>query len=163
MNTTSHLKHNTEASFIFASLLEFFTLWKTGKKAVFNIECDKKTASFNFSCFLGHPENPHVGKQKKKKKSKSKSRAARDNERAARHQSRHGAASSPAQGGETYVTPKRTATSPLESPSFLVLLLIPTMDQLTFSYQSGTQLKILLELSEKAEEIRTPLSTHLLH
>ena len=123
MNTTSYLKPNTEASFIFASLLEFFTLWKSGKKAVFNIECDKKTASFNFSCFLGHPENPHVGKQKKKK-SKSKSQAACDNARAARHQSRHGAAISPAQGAETYVTPKRTATSPLESSIITIITII---------------------------------------
>ena len=142
MNTTGHFKSNSEASFLFASLWEFLHLWKSGKEAVFNVECKGKTASLNFSCSLGHPENPHVGKQRKRRR-KSKSQAVRDNARAARHQSRQGAVISPARGGEAYVapsldqsdqlvseeptvpsvaltskvqsTPKRKATSPAES------------------------------------------------
>ena len=80
MNTNSHFQSNSEASFLFASLLEFLHLWKTRKEAVFNVEYNEKTASLNFSCVLDHPDTPHVGKQRQKKR-KSKSRAARDNAR----------------------------------------------------------------------------------
>ena len=140
MNTISHIKSDSEASFILASLLEFFNLWKSGKKATFNLECNGKTASLNFSCALGHPDTPHMEKQKqKKRKKKSKSRAARDNARAARHQSGLEAVTSPEQPtvqsstqskammgdpptppavpleSPTPTTPKRPATSPIES------------------------------------------------
>ena len=108
-----------------------------------NIECKEGSASLNFNCNLGHPDIPHIAGKQKKRKRKSKSSASRDNARAARHQSRQGAAISPAPGREAYVapsldqsdqlvseeptvpsvssvmeihtTPKRTATSPLES------------------------------------------------
>ena len=97
MNTTGNFNSNSEASFLFASLWEFLHLWKSGKEAVFNVECKGKTASLNFSCSLGYPENPHVGKQRKRRR-KSKSQAARDNARAARHQAKQGAVTSPALG-----------------------------------------------------------------
>ena len=87
---------NSEAGFIFASLLEFLHLWRSGKHRAFNIECRENTAFLSFNCSLGHPDSSHlVGKQKKRKR-KSKVRAARDNARAAEHQSKQSAAISPA-------------------------------------------------------------------
>ena len=108
------LNSNSEAGFIFASLVEFLHLWRSGRKASMNIECMEGSASLSFNCNLGHPDTPHiVGKQKKWKR-KSKNRAARDNARAARHQSGQGAVISPSPGGEAYVAPS------LDQPAQLV-------------------------------------------
>ena len=96
MATYNSFNSNSEAGFIFASLLEFLHLWRSGKQGAFNIECRENTAFLSFNCSLGHPDSSHlVGKQKKRKR-KSKVRAARDNARAAEHQSKQSAAISPA-------------------------------------------------------------------
>ena len=109
---------NTEADFIFASLVEFLNLWRSGKQGTFNIECREKTASLSFNCSLGHPDSSHLMGKKKKRKCKSKARAARDNARAAEHQAKQRAAISPAaamlQDAASQQSQQSAAISPAE-------------------------------------------------
>ena len=136
---------NTEADFIFASLVEFLNLWRSGKQGTFNIECREKTASLSFNCSLGHPDSSHLVGKKKKRKCKSKARAARDNARAAEHQAKQSAAISQATAtpqdesscsqspAAAATTPKRTATSPLESSPKRPVSSLPVWDPNTSS------------------------------
>ena len=124
------IKRNSEEGFALASVLEFFHLWRSKKKASLLIECKDGEASINFKCNLGYPDQQHV--KSKVKKRKSVNRTTRDNARAAAYQAGRGspltaspppsAAPSVPQGESSCrssavppTTPKRTATSPLES------------------------------------------------
>ena len=126
------LSGNSEAGFIFASLTEFIHLWRSGKEASVKINCKDKRAFLNISCNLGHPDQPHIPVGKRSKRKKSDVRAARDRARAACYQEAQGSCHEPHPEGEagrrpegrpspalgtssTPTTPKRTATSPLES------------------------------------------------
>ena len=106
---TAAFSGNTEAGFVFATLVEFIHLWRSGRDASINIKCKEGKAALSMECNLGNPGDQHVPvpvRVKSSKKSKSVSRTARNNARAARHQA--GAGPPPS----TTTTPPRTATSP---------------------------------------------------
>ena len=54
---------NTEASFVFASLTEFFNVWRSGMEASFSVYCKEGRASLSFTCGLGHPDQRHINPQ----------------------------------------------------------------------------------------------------
>ena len=127
---SGQIRRNSEEAFALASVLEFFHLWRSKKEASLTIECREGEASINFKCSLGHPDQRHISNTRaKKKKRKSANRASRDNARAAAYQAERGqpptasrppAAATPQDGSScsqtpAATTPKRTATSPLES------------------------------------------------
>ena len=111
---------NTEAGFVFATLVEFIHLWGSGKDATINIKCTEGQAKLSMECNLGNPGDQHVQvpvkvkSSKKSKKSKSASRTARNNARAARHQA---AAGPPPPPPPTTTTLPRTVTSLAPAPT----------------------------------------------
>ena len=92
------IEGNSEAGFMFASLMEFIHLWKSGKESTMSLKCEDGKATINFKCSLGHPDQPHVhikdGRGKRKIRVKSEIRKTRDNARTAAFQA--AMASSPA-------------------------------------------------------------------
>ena len=54
------LEGNSEANFVFATMIEFCHLWKSRKEASFSIDCKEGNASLNFKCSLGHPDEKHI-------------------------------------------------------------------------------------------------------
>jgi len=98
------IESNSEAGFVFASMIEFIHLWKSGKDGSINVECKNGKASLNFSCSLGCPDTPHVKinqQQQNRIKRKSATRRSRDNARAAVYQARVRPARSPRSSGGT--------------------------------------------------------------
>ena len=109
------IEGNSEAGFMFASIMEFIHLWKSGKESTMSLKCEDGKATINFKCSLGHPDQPHVhikdGRGKRKIRVKSDIRKTRDNARAAAFQA--AMASSPAASpglSASSPTPTRTAT-----------------------------------------------------
>ena len=92
------IEGNSEAGFMFASLMEFIHLWKSEKESTMSLKCKDGKATINFKCSLGHPDQPHIhikdGGSKRKIRVKSDIRKARDNARTAAFQA--AMASSPA-------------------------------------------------------------------
>ena len=92
------LEGNSEANFVFATMIEFFHLWKSRKEALFSIDCKEGNASLNFKCSLGHPDEKHINPhhlghpdqehamKKRIKQKKSPSKISRNNARAAAFQ-----------------------------------------------------------------------------
>ena len=85
----SVIEGNSEAGFIFASMIEFIHLWRSGKDASMSLKCRDGKTFVNFECSLGHPDTLHIqdGRSKKKYRVKSDARKARNNARAASFQS----------------------------------------------------------------------------
>ena len=72
---------NSEADFLFSSVIEFMNLWKSRKDGSIKIECKEGKAFLNFTCCLGDPDDQHYQvncPQPGKVKSKSATRRARD-------------------------------------------------------------------------------------
>ena len=109
------IEGNSEAGFMFASLLEFIHLWKSEKESTMSLKCKDGKATINFKCSLGHPDQPHVhikdGGSKRKNRVKSDIRKTRDNARAAAFQAAMASppAASPGLSASS-PTPTRTAT-----------------------------------------------------
>ena len=92
------LEGNSEANFVFATVIEFCHLWKSRKEASFSIDCKEGNASLNFKCSLGHPDEKHINPhhlghpdqehamKKRIKQKKSPSKVSRNNARAAAFQ-----------------------------------------------------------------------------
>ena len=92
------LEGNSEANFVFATMIEFCHLWKSRKEASFSIDCKEGNASLNFKCSLGHPDEKHINPhqlghpdqehamKKRIKQKKSPSKVSRNNARAAAFQ-----------------------------------------------------------------------------
>ena len=91
-------ERNSEAGFLFSSMIEFINLWKSEKEGSIKIECKEGKANLSFSCSLGHPDAEHLNtnryQQQGKVKSKSATRRARDRARAERFQAKSAPASS---------------------------------------------------------------------
>ena len=103
-------ERNSEAGFLFSSMIEFINLWKTEKEGSIKIECKKGRANLSFTCNLGHPDAEHLHThrhQQGKVKSKSATRRARDRARAERFQ----ATAAPA----PTVSPVPPSTTPVSS------------------------------------------------
>ena len=97
---------NSEAAFVFSSVMEFIHVWRIGHESSLTLECKDGKANINFQCNLGRPDHAHIQDGRPKKK-KSATRILKNNARAARHQ----AATRPPP------PPPRTVTSPPLTPS----------------------------------------------
>ena len=96
---------NSEAAFVFSSVMEFIHVWRIGHESSLTLECKDGKANINFQCNLGRPDHAHIQDGRPKKK-KSATRILKNNARAARHQ----AATRPPP------PPPRTVTSPPLTP-----------------------------------------------
>ena len=50
---------NSEAGFMFASLMEFIHLWRSEKESTMSLKCKGGKVTIKFKCSLGHPDQPH--------------------------------------------------------------------------------------------------------
>ena len=102
------IEGNSEAGFMFASLLEFIHLWKSEKESTMSLKCKDGKATINFKCSLGHPDQPHIhikdGGSKRKVRVKSDIRKTRDNARTAAFQA-------------AMASPATASPGPLSTPS----------------------------------------------
>ena len=108
------IEGNSEAGFMFASIMEFIHLWKSGKESTMSLKCEDGKATINFKCSLGHPDQPHVhikdGRGKRKIRVKSDIRKARDNARTAAFQATMASPPADSPRLSASLTPTRTAT-----------------------------------------------------
>ena len=108
------IEGNSEAGFMFASIMEFIHLWKSGKESTMSLKCEDGKATINFKCSLGHPDQPHVhvkdGRNKRKIRVKSDIRKARDNARTAAFQATMASPPADSPRLSASLTPTRTAT-----------------------------------------------------
>ena len=51
--------NNSEASFVFSSMMEFLKLWSSGQEGSLRVDCKDGKDSLNFSCHLGKPDDCH--------------------------------------------------------------------------------------------------------
>ena len=88
------MKKQREEAFLFSTFAEFNKCWRSGAKARVIMETFNGAAFVNFSAFLGYPNDVHFHSRPekrnppKKPRRKSEKKVKRDNERAARFQSK---------------------------------------------------------------------------
>ena len=139
------MKKEREEAFLFSTFIEFNKCWRSGTKARVIMESYNGAAFVNPSAFLGYPDdvhfNPRPERQNppKKPRKKSEKKVKRDNECAARFQSKKRkeeeeaatASSTPTDNPEASIS---SSPSPgMESES------VVTTSDLAFSFASPVQ------------------------